>query len=649
MTSTESRSHAVLSIAPVALVVVVPLFFLPGAFGPFHAAKWLAVCVVVPAGLAVCAALGQLRWPRWQWFVPLVVVSVLATVFGVAPAMSVFGSPNRNDGLLGLALGLGAFVLGASVGGDPTVQRRVLRAAFVTGGVVGALAVADRLGLDMAGLGDAGEVSRARSTWGSATFAAAHLVVVAPLAVAHIRSRDSRWRWVAVACTVAIGAGLLSTGTRAAWLAALLAAVLVYPAWQSGGERSGTQAGGAGRTAVFVGIGAAVVVLVALVVVPQLDRASGAGRLELWGTTPSVIADAALLGSGPDSQRVVLPSGIDADFEVEHGSDELHDRAHSLPLDTLVTTGILGLLALGALVWVLARDVVTSLRRRLVPTALAAGIVAWGFTLLFAFGDPVLDPIPLMLTGLLWVAIVPVSARPGGDKPQGSTSPSEPIRWVGATAFAAVAVAGFLWAGAEVIAEHRLAAAMDLRSVGDIEGALDELDAGATIAPGRFDLDQVASRLVTTSLTSGPEVASGADRAALVDDALDRLDRAQGVAGEDPDILMDRAELLTAAGRAAEAEGVYEVVFGLYPNSFRAHLGAGLAASELDDLDRAESEWTEAAALAPGDARALVNLGILAERRGDPEAAEEFFMRALEVDPDASAAAAGLERVTAED
>ena len=535
MTSTESRSPAVLSIAPVALVVVVPLSFLPGAFGPFHAVKWLAVCVIVPAGLAVCAALGRLRWPRWQWFVPLVVVSVLATVFGVAPVMSVFGSPNRNDGLIALALGIGAFVLGVSACGDPTVQRRVLRAAFVTGGLVGVLAVAERLGLDVAGLGDAGEVSRARSTWGSATFAAAHLVVVLPIAVAHLRSRDSRWRIAGLVCSVAILAGLLATGTRGGWLAALVSVAVLAPAWLATGrpaegsavlwsaaKRENSPGVDQRRTGgpilVVAGVVAAVAaagVLVLTVVGPELDRASGIGRLDLWSTTPSVIADRPILGAGPDTQRSVLPAGIDEDFEREHGSEELHDRAHSLPLDTLVTTGILGLAALVALLGVLARDFVSNLRRELVPTAIAAGLAGYLVTLLFAFGDPVMDPIPWMLAGLLWVAIVPSSGERSTEQPRSGVrmiatgGNPEAVRRVGINANAykllGFVLSGLLAALAGLMQTALVTEASPQAGPGIIFQALTAVAlAGVSLAGGRGSLPKVlVGAIVLATIADG--------------------------------------------------------------------------------------------------------------------------------------------------
>ncbi len=643
-------------LAPIGLVVAVPLVFQPGAFGPFHAVKLLAVWLLVPMGLAVCAATGTLRWPRWKWFLPLIAVSVASTLLGVAPWMSLVGSPNRNNGLLALFLVVGSFILGASIAADPVVQRRVLRATFVTGGVVGALAVAERLGLDIASVGDAGEITRARSTWGSATFAAAYFVVVLPLAVTHLRSRDPRWRAAGAVCSVTILAGLLATGTRGGWLAALVAAAVMAPAWLAtrrpvggrtsgrGADRSDAPAGRRRPVLVAAGVVAtivAVVVAALTVVGPQLDRATGVGRLDLWSTTPSVVAERPILGSGPDTQRSVLPAGIDEDFERDHGSEALHDRAHSLLLDTLVTTGILGLVALVALLAVLARDVALNLRRELVPTAIAAGLAGYLVTLLFAFGDPVIDPIPWMLAGLLWVATVP----PGGD---GSVPAPQPrARVAAAIGFASVALVGVVVAGGEMVAESRLDAALGTTPTGDLSSSLDGLDSAMSVAPARFDLRQAYSRIVRRSLTEGPAITDDeAEADELLESAFAHLDQAQSLAGEDPDILMDRAELFTASGRPDEALTRYERILELYPNSFRAHLGLGLAASQVDQLDRAERAWRTAARLAPGDGRALVNLGILYERDGDPDAAAASFAAALEIDPDDAAASAGLDRVT---
>ena len=494
------------ALAPIGLVVIVPLVFQPGAFAPFHAAKLLAVWFLVPAGLAVCAATGTLRWPRWTWFLPLIFVSVVATVLGVAPWMSLVGSPNRNNGLLAMFLAIGSFVLGASVAADAVVQRRVLRAAFVTGGVVGVLAVAERLGLDIASVGDAGEITRARSTWGSATFAAAYFVVVLPIAVAHLRSRDGRWRAAGAVCSATILAGLLAHRhprglARGARVRLGDGAGLVRhersatprqtrarrwwpwsppsPRWASLRLTVGGSAARPGQRGRPSG--------------PVVDHAVGDRRTAdpwQWARHAAFGAprrDRRGLRTRPRERGAARPGPLPSAG---------HARRRPESWDWQRSWWLLV---------VLARDVAVNLRRELVPTAIAAGLAGYLVTLLFAFGDPVIDPIPWMLAGLLWVAIVPSA----GGSSSAPTTQRPPPRWrtAAAISLACVAVAGLVVAGGEVVAEARLDAALGGQPAGDLSSALDELESAMSVAPARFDLRQAYSRIVRRSLTDGREIA----------------------------------------------------------------------------------------------------------------------------------------------
>ncbi len=649
-----SRLNGLQVLAPALVAGAVPLVVLPGAYAPFHAGKWLAVLLVVPAGLAICALGGTLRWPLRSWFLAWIAVCVAATILGVAPWMSVAGSPNRNAGLLAVLLGVGSFVLGASTGSEPGAQRVILRSAFLAGGIVGVFAVLERAGLDLFGLGDVDGLTRARSTWGSATFAGSHLVLVLPIAVVHLRSRDLLWRRLAIAATVAISAGLVLTGTRGAWLGALAAAVVLFPVWRQTGPAGGSgDPAPAAEKPVFwkltsrqLGYGSLVVLaLVAAVMfmVPNLGRSSGVGRIDQLRTAIPVIAERPILGSGPDTQRVVLPSGIDESFEREHGSEELHDRVHNVVFDTLVTTGFIGLAALAALVVMIARAVAGRLRNHLVPTAIAAGLVAYLVGLLFAFGDPVLDPVAWLLAGLLVIA-----TRSEAELSESRTPAPRPVLLLGAAVMAVAAASGAVWAGGEVLAEYRLDSAMDAVALGDLKPAADHLESAASVAPARFDLDQIAARIGVQSIVAGDPLrgvgGDAADETARW--AEQRLDRAQRVSGDDPDVLMDRAELLSAWQKPEDAIRIYERVAELYPESFRAQLGLGLAEAQLRHTGRAVEAWTRASELGPRDTRALVNLGMLHESTGDPDSALRAFNEALERDPEAPGAAAGVARVS---
>jgi tetratricopeptide (TPR) repeat protein len=121
----------------------------------------------------------------------------------------------------------------------------------------------------------------------------------------------------------------------------------------------------------------------------------------------------------------------------------------------------------------------------------------------------------------------------------------------------------------------------------------------------------------------------------LVADALDDLDRALAAAPGDPDLLMDRAALLAAAGRPAEAKDAFRAVLaGPYPQSSRAWLGLGSALAVQDQPDAAIEAWEQAAQLAPGDWRALANLAALHTSAGRTDEALAAVEEGLRRQPD---------------
>ena len=654
---------------PALIVGAVPLAVLPGAAAPFHTAKWTLMITLVPLGLAIATVTGRLRWPLARLFLVWIGFATLASLAGVAPWMSIAGSPNRNAGLVAMLIGAGAFVLGASTGDDPQVQRIVVRAGFISGGIVGLLGILEWAGIDLFSFGDLDVATRARSSWGSATFAAGHIVLVLPIAIAHIRSRDPRWRLIATISTLTMSVGLILTGTRGAWLGAAVAAGIMVPAWRRSGQREPASDPVSGshdvrppkpKGLVIAAVALVSIVAAAVLMAPSLKRASAAGRIDLWRTSVTVIADRPVIGAGVDTQRVVLPSGITPSFEAAHGSAELHDRAHNLIIDTTVTAGIVGLAAFGTLLFLLAGAIRERLRRArlssvaLVPTAVAAGLIAYLVALMFAFGDPIIDPIAWLFAGLLLTALDNPAAKAEDPEP---TSGSSLRQTASATVLVLLALVGAAWGAGEIFGEYRLTEALDQRATNHTANALESLQRGATLAPARFDLDQVSARLITESLNRGELVPIPGSHTRLTGDevvmrtemityGLDRLERATAIAGPDPDVVSDKAELLTAAGRNADALETYEHLLKLYPNSFRAYLGRGLAAANTGDSMLAERSWRRSAALGPRDPRAWTNLGVLYTQQGDNESAVDAFKRALGIDPDDAAAKQGLERLT---
>lgn len=606
-----------LAAAPVLLVTAVPLAVDSAAQLLFHPVKWLLVCLLVPAGLAVAAAFGALRWPAPRWWALWLAVLAAAALVGVAPRISVFGAPQRNVGLVAWAVAGGAFVLGASAGGSAAVLRWTVRAAFLGGGLVGVGAVLDQAGVDVFGLGDLDSLTRSRSTWGSATFTAGHLVLVGPLAFLHLAADDRRWRVMGAVAGAVMVTGLVMTGTRGAWLGAVVAVVVV--AWP---HRSRAPALWPAVVAVVVAVG-----VVAAVSSPSLGRSTAAGRLDLWRVATDAAWDRPILGAGPDTQRIVMPAAIDEDFEREHGSEELHDRAHSLLLDTALTSGVLGVAALIVLLLAVARLLVAAARTGPVGRALAAGCAGYLVHLQFAFSEASLDPLAWLLAGT--AATVGASRRPASAR----------RRPIFAGAFAVAAVAGLLWAGGELVAEHRLRRALDLRAEGRAVEAFDALAHAPATAPARFDILQARARL-------SEELHNGGFVVDLEETGLADIEAALEVGRRDPDLLIDRASLLGTAGRVEESAAAYDFVLaGPYPNSSRAWLGAGVTSATAGDEAAAQRAWERAADLAPTDERPWINLGRLHERAGRKGQARHAFERVLQIEPASQEAQAALARL----
>jgi len=593
----------------VGVIGLVPLAVDPGALTWALLPKLVLLGLLVPVGLAATlAGGGRLRWPaRGPWAAWLVVLAVTAST-GIAPVVSVLGSPQREAGVVAWLLPLGAFVLGASVGHRPAVIRSVARAAVVGVGIVAVIAILEALDVDLLAIGDLARTRRVRSTWGNATFLGAHLVLLGPMVAIQTRSTSRAWRTAAQAATALGAVALALSGSRGAWVGAAAAALVLGWPWLR--ERRGQLALAVLALVIAVGVGVAVSS-------PVIVRDSATGRLDLWTVAVRAVGDRPIVGSGPDTQRIVLPAAMDDGFEARHQSDELHDRAHSLPLDTAVTTGLVGAVALGVLLVAVGRAGRRALARGRIHRALAAGAMGYLVHLLVAFGDASLDPLAWLVTGLL------LAPQAGGDDPAPAPTGSDVGRRIGTAALLVSAVAATTWFALDLAADRALATANERAADGRLVEATAALTGVADVPPHRSDIDQARARIAERRVAAGDP---GASRA--VGDALERLTGAR----DDPEVQVDRASLLTTLGRLDEAERTYRRVLGVTaPSSWRAHLGLGVVAAGRGDADAAERWWIETTRLAPRRAEAWANLAQLYRASGRPEEAARAEARAADL------------------
>lgn len=97
--------------------------------------------------------------------------------------------------------------------------------------------------------------------------------------------------------------------------------------------------------------------------------------------------------------------------------------------------------------------------------------------------------------------------------------------------------------------------------------------------------------------------------------------------------LYDAGLAALRAQRAAEAVAPLTECTQLAPEQPDAWLFLGVAHGMLDSVDEARAALEHAGELAPNDARVLYNLGRLAQRSGDVEAARDQLRRCLALDP----------------
>lgn len=520
----ERRGPVVLAaLAPVTLLVVDPAGWFP--FGP---AKWLAVSTLVLGGSALVLADRPTRVPR-----PLLLALgallgwlALAAAVGLDPVYAWTGTPERHLGVLTWGLAALGLVVGCSL--DVRRDGRVLATGLAVAGLgVGATATAEALGWEPE-VFEAG--ARLTATLGSSAYLGAATVLLLPITIGLAADRElPRWvRRVGGAAVPALVLAALGSGARAAWVGLVAAAIA------AGASRRPWQRPQSTVVAACLGAAAlGVALLVALT--PVGDRLSsltdpgapgGRGRLDEWRVATSVIADHPITGVGPEGYRIAFADGVDARYERAHGRLQQPDRAHAGPLDVALAGGLPALLAWGAVVVLVGRSVLVTLRRGsgwLVGVAAALVAHLTGQLLLFPIAE--LEPLAWLLAGL-----VVASAGASSQRPL-AVQRAVPVL-LGALAAVALA-AGAL----DVAADHRAGMAVDALGRGDHRAAASAAERAVSLRP-----DTVRLRVLAATAVVADEQGTVA--------GLRQLDEALDVSPGDPIVLLHRARLLVERAEA---------------------------------------------------------------------------------------------------
>jgi len=388
---------------PAALALALPIVFIPTASDSYilprasiviaGACLGAGIALLVPGG----PSLGVLRWP----LLAAGAAAVLAFIASVSWPLSLAGSYTRYESLpmrlsyLGLLAGsvwllrtqrqrdwlVAAFVLGTSIACFKAWLQWVFQLPF-----------------------------RPDGDLGNANLLAALTVMAIPLALDRAR-RGTSFVVAWAAALVVIVAGLLVTTSRSGGLG-VIAGCLTLLAFAIPRRLA--------RMALGVAGAAAGVALLVLLVSPlrALNDDPPELRLHLWGDGLRMIAARPFTGWGEDATGLSFGAFLSRDY----ASLVTFDRIHSGPLDTAAMQGVLGLAALGWVLFVLFR---AAWQRRSEPRVggLTAALVGFSVWVAFNFDWAPATGAFWLLAGALWSSVPlpsplageggPAAQRPG--------------------------------------------------------------------------------------------------------------------------------------------------------------------------------------------------------------------------------------------
>jgi O-antigen ligase len=282
-------------------------------------------------------------------------VIALATIFSMRRDLSFLGSTWRKEGL---PVELAILILGAAtfiwITSDPSRLRLFLRITVLASLPVALYGMAQYFGIDPL-LSPSGyhfgegkfEIVRPPSTLGHAAYFATFLLYPLFAGMALAKSETARaWKTAAFAATIAAGFAIVLSGTRAALLGGL--AGFVFLAFREGLT--------ANRLRFAIGTAVAIAMLIAFYLSPAGERlrarvhwseedSLGGARLLLWRDTLRMAGARWTAGYGPESFVVEFPPHASLALARAH-PDFYHESPHNIFLDALVSSGVLGLLAL---------------------------------------------------------------------------------------------------------------------------------------------------------------------------------------------------------------------------------------------------------------------------------------------------------------
>jgi O-antigen ligase len=351
-------------------------------------------------------------WPLLVLFLSL----FLSLFFSLDFNDSWFGLYTRNEGLssylfYGLWLVLIVFNFNNLLENKAKLQR-LLFTISVSGFLVSLYAIFQLLGFDIFIWSEPAYLTkRAFSSFGQPTYLAIWLLMILPLSAYLIYTLKNWWSRLVFSLVFFVELGaLFSTGSRSAFFIFFLIA-LIWLIWFLLLEKKYSKKH-------FLIIIASVVSLFLIFItalfitnptrvteLKDFKKGSVNVRFELWNSGFRAFLKKPIFGYGLENQKEIYVKYYWPDSAIYSGANIYSDRAHNLILDTLITSGLVGLVALTILLWWVFKNLWQSykLNNNKLALFLVWSLISYLAVLMFNFSVTVSNIYFFLLVALAWI------------------------------------------------------------------------------------------------------------------------------------------------------------------------------------------------------------------------------------------------------
>ena len=644
------------------VLVAAALVFHRGTFDVFNTTK----ATVIALGALAIAVAGAVRisrtrrlvlpvTPAWYAIGAFAGALTVATLVSPTPVWSVVGRPGRHTGLAMYLVYIGLFAVTVRLYRDHSPQH-LAKVLLLTALPVAVYGLGQAAGIEPFGWEAIEGGPQVFATFGNANFFSAWLGIVTPLGVcaALAGALPAAWRAVGAVVTLLALAAAVASGSLQGPASALVGCVLVGGVWlfTTGGAvrrwRRALLAGGLAAAGVLVGgfvTGAG-----PFSAVRQGAQASLETRLPKWEVALAMFRDRPLLGSGLDHYASWYYTYRPEAVAAQDGLERSVDSSHNVPLDMLVSGGVLLFAAYLAVIAVIGWALVVGLRRlegpeRLLLAGFGGAWAAYQAQALVSIDVPPLAALHWVIAGVIlavgtrpklreWAlpgAPALPTARPGRKKRSRQPVPLAPAHPAVVGVLIGVVVAGIWVTTLPIRADASAMQGVQAAAAGDVRVATDSYRRAASLASWEPRYPAMLGGLLN-------QVGQG-------DLAYDAYFEA---AARDPRGLshaLNLGRVAVTLERPDEAERWYGRALQIDPTTPEVLAEVGRFELEQGDVAVATGLLERAVALRGDHPGWWAALGEARSAEGDAQGAREAFERALELDPDTPDAAEGLERL----